>query len=63
VTLQERFDAAQARSIKLYLERQSTEAARQQIVLLAQQIDLALVELDGELKVLTTLIAEAKSSA
>ena len=59
MTLDERVLDAQTRSMKLYLERQTVELTRQQAMVRAQQIDLELVKLDGELALLETLQAEA----
>ena len=57
MTLADRLADAHQRSVALYLERQQVEAQRQQCQLRAQQIDLALVALDGEIAILTTLQA------
>jgi len=59
MTLAERLVAAQTKSIALYLERQQLEAQRQQLLLRAQQVEFALLELDGEIRVLTALMAES----
>ena len=60
-TLTERRDSAHQRSVALYLQRQSVEAQRQQMVQQAQAIDLELVRLDGEIRLLDALIAEDAS--
>lgn len=58
MTLAERIADAHARSVALYLDRQQVEAVRQQAVLRAQQIDLELVKLDGEISLLERMTAE-----
>jgi hypothetical protein len=57
MTLAERLADAQQRSVALYLERQQVEATRQQCIMRGQQIDLALIQLDGEIGLLQTLKA------
>lgn len=55
-SLQDRLDHAHQRSVALYLQRQQVEAQRQACAQQAQAIDLELVKLDGEIRVLEALI-------
>ncbi len=58
MTLTERLADAHQRSVALYLRRQDIETQRQQCVLMAQQCDRDLLQLDGEIGVLTVLVKE-----
>lgn len=58
MTIQERLDAANQRSVALYLQRQQVEAQRQQLALTAQQIEHELVRLDGMIETLTAQLGE-----
>lgn len=57
MTLVERLADAHQRSVTLYLQRQLIEQKRQQIMMEAMQCDQQLVKLDGEIEVLTALVA------
>ena len=59
MTLDERLTEAHRRSVSLYLRRQNLESQRQQIVQMAQSCDVELIKSDGEIAVLTELVAEA----
>jgi hypothetical protein len=61
MTIQERLDAANQRSVALYLQRQKIEEARQQIAQQANAADRELLTLDGQIDLLTALIAEPKA--
>jgi len=58
-SLTDRLAAAHQRSVSLYLQRQAIEQSRQQLQQDATQCDRALVQLDGEIAVLTRMQAEA----
>ena len=58
MTLADRLADAHQRSVALYLRRQLIEAQRQQLQQQAQACDVQLVTLDGEITVLTALMAE-----
>lgn len=59
MTIQERLDSTQQRSVAAYLRRQQIEAQRQQLTQAAQQTDLELIRYDGEIDVLTALLKDA----
>ena len=59
MSAQSRLTLAHQRSVALYLQRQQIEAKRQQLTQQAQAIEVELVQLDGEIRVLEALIAEA----
>lgn len=59
MTVAERLSAAQQKSVSLYLHRQAIQGQIQQLQLVAQQTDLELVALDGEIRVLTALTQES----
>jgi len=59
MSAQSRLMLAHQRSVALYLQRQQIEAKRQQLTQQAQAIEVELVQLDGEIRVLEALIAEA----
>lgn len=61
MTLAERLADANQRSVTLYLRRQQIELRRQELVTAGQQCDFGLVKIDGEIEVLTALIAEEKA--
>ncbi len=58
MTLVERLADAHARSVTAYLRRQDLEQQRQAITLACGRTDQELLTLDGEIAVLTALIAE-----
>jgi len=65
MTLQERLDDANRRSVALYLRRQQIEEQRQQVQAQAQQLtnvaratDMEFVKLDGEIAAFTALLAD-----
>ncbi len=57
--LAERLAAAHQRSVALYLQRQDVEARRQGLQQQGFAIDQELLKLDGEIRVLDALSAEA----
>ena len=63
MTLQARLDAAQARSVKLYLHRQALEAQAQRLHVDRMQCDQELVRLDGEIDSLIAQMADEKVEA
>lgn len=60
MTLAERVADAQQRSVATYLSRVEVERQRQQLTQQAQALDLELVALDGEIRILTVLLTAAK---
>ncbi len=58
MTLADRLADAQQRSVKLYLQRSQIQEQAQQVRSAGVQLDMALVKLDGEIDLLTALIAE-----
>ena len=63
MTLTERLTDAHRRAAALYLDRQQIEAHRQRINQDAQQCELAMVRTDGEVELLTKMIAEEQKAA
>ena len=63
MTLQARLDAAQSRSVKLYLHRQALEAQAQRLNVDRLQCDQELVRLDGEIDSLIAQMADEKVEA
>ena len=68
MTLQQRLDAAQFKSVRLYLRRVEIEEQKQaltnqmsQLMSQARQVDADLVRMDGEIDLLDALIAEGSN--
>ncbi len=63
MTLSERLASAQADLAALYLQREQGQAQAQQIAQRNQQLQVAMLEKDGEIRAYQTLLAAEKEAA
>jgi chlorite dismutase len=61
MTLDELIADANKRSVSLYLQRQQLELESHRLNSVRQQVDMALVKLDGEIEAYNKLKAEVKN--
>ncbi len=59
MTLADRLTDAHTRAMRAYLDRQRLEGQRQQLALAIQQCEQVMLQTDGEIALVESLIAEA----